>query len=105
VKFGPAGAQVAVAAREADGAIEIDVRDNGPGIPAGERECVFDRFYSADRGDRGGAGAGLGLTIAHAIATAHGGELRAIEPNGGRGAVLRLRLPLDAPPAGTGADE
>jgi len=103
VKFAPAGERVTVEAHCADGVVDIDVSDRGPGIPADERERIFERFYSADRGDRGG-GSGLGLTIAHAIAAAHDGELRAIAPVDGVGATLRLRLPVATPPAAAGGE-
>jgi two-component system sensor histidine kinase KdpD len=103
VKFAPPGECVTIEARCADGMVEIDVSDRGPGIPADERQRIFERFYSADRGDRGG-GSGLGLTIAHAIATAHEGELRVIAPADGVGATFRLRLPVATPPAASGGE-
>jgi two-component system sensor histidine kinase KdpD len=104
VKFGPPGGCVQVAAHSDGATVDIDVSDGGPGIPPEERARVFERFYAADRGDRGG-GTGLGLTIAHAIATAHGGELAAVDPSGGVGATIRLRLPVAVPPDAAGADE
>ncbi len=69
------------------------VEDDGPGIPADERERVFHRFYRTDyaRSRRSG-GTGLGLAIVHAIADAHGGWVRASEsPEGG--ARIELELP------------
>jgi signal transduction histidine kinase len=77
----------------------IDVIDDGPGIPAPERERVFERFVRLDASrQRADGGAGLGLAIAREIARSHGGELSALEhPNG---AHLQLRLPL--PPVLTG---
>ena len=67
------------------------VRDSGTGIAAADLERVFDRF-SSDRSRRG-AGIGLGLPIAQAIARAHGGELRAASPGG---AEFTLELPASA---------
>lgn len=104
VKFAPAGTPITLAARCTDGSVALEVHDAGPGIPTAERERIFERFYSAERGDRGGAGSGLGLTIAQAIAVAHGGELQALAPVDGIGARLQLRLPLAVTPMATGAD-
>jgi two-component system sensor histidine kinase KdpD len=52
VAFSPPGASVGVDARQADGQLQIDVSDHGPGIPEDERERIFDMFYSVERGDR-----------------------------------------------------
>lgn len=51
------------------GALQVVVADDGPGVPTGEREAVFDRFVSTD------GGSGLGLPIARGIVQAHGGRL------------------------------
>ena len=67
------------------------VEDDGPGIPAGQRALVLQRF---NRGDRsGGEGSGLGLSIVKEIATLHGGSLHLEDGPGGRGLSVRLRLP------------
>ncbi|MBF6595530.1 MAG: HAMP domain-containing protein [Thermaceae bacterium] len=76
--------------------VQIRVRDHGPGIPAEAKERVFERFYKADssrtrkEGDPGGSG--LGLSIARAIAEAHGGRLEVANHSQG-GAVFTLHLP------------
>jgi two-component system sensor histidine kinase KdpD len=95
-KFAPPGGTIEIAARMEDGAAEIEVRDRGPGIPAGEEERIFDRFYRAAR-DAGAAGHGLGLSICRAAAELLGGSVRAENRPGG-GAVFRVRLPLPGPP-------
>jgi two-component system, OmpR family, sensor kinase len=69
------------------------VTDTGPGIPAPDRERIFDRLVRLDEA-RAGDGAGLGLAIARGIARAHGGDLRCVEPPDGRGAAFALTLPL-----------
>lgn len=73
------------------------VADNGPGVPEGERERIFDRLVRLDDArDRRSGGSGLGLAIARGVVRAHGGELTC-EPSGS-GAVFRVVLP--APSAG-----
>lgn len=72
VKFTPAGGQVTVTVRQADGQGSLLVSDTGPGIPKEEREKVFERWYQRDAEQ---SGAGLGLSIARRIAEAHGGAL------------------------------
>jgi two-component system, OmpR family, sensor kinase len=69
------------------------VADDGPGVPAADRERIFDRLVRLDeaRGEEGGAG--LGLAIARGIARAHGGDLRCVEPPSGQGAAFALTLP------------
>ncbi|MEU5070807.1 HAMP domain-containing sensor histidine kinase [Streptomyces asoensis] len=93
----PAGTPVRVAVRVASGTARVSVADEGPGIPPGDRERVFDRFYRVDKArsrDRGGSG--LGLSVARSLARAHGGALELAEDAGAT--VFRLTLPL-APPA------
>ena len=67
--------------------VRIEVCDDGPGIPAGEEERIFERFYRPDASRTGAAGgAGLGLSIARWIVDLHGGTIRAerAEPHGTR---------------------
>jgi two-component system sensor histidine kinase KdpD len=81
----------------------VEVADRGPGLPPGDEERVFERFY---RGAHTTVrGVGLGLPIARAIAQAHGGRLVAANRPGG-GAVFRLALPVPSEvptPAGDAA--
>ncbi|PZS07679.1 MAG: hypothetical protein DLM64_14375 [Solirubrobacterales bacterium] len=91
---------------EGDGAVRLQVErlaldrirfavlDDGPGIPVGERERIFERFHRTDPARaRSAGGAGLGLAIVRAIAEAHGGQVRAGDPGNGRGARVELILP------------
>lgn len=72
----------------------VHVLDAGPGVPASERELIFERFWRRDR-QRGG-GAGLGLSIVSRIAAAHGGAVAVQEaPGGGADFVLRLQPARD----------
>lgn len=73
----------------ADGAVRLEVRDDGPGIPPEVRERMFDPFYTT-KGP--GRGTGLGLYVAREIARAAGGALRC-ESTPGRGAAFTLVLP------------
>jgi two-component system OmpR family sensor kinase len=73
VKYTPAGGTVDVAVRHEDGTAVLTVEDSGPGIPAEERERVFDRFYRIAGSEA--AGSGLGLAIIRAIAERHGAKL------------------------------
>lgn len=85
--------EVAVRAEHHDGVgtVRIDVRDDGPGIPAGDRERVFERFSRLeDARARSSGGAGLGLAIAREIADRHGGTLHFADAPRGAHAVSRL---------------
>ena len=88
LKFTPPGTEVEI---EVDPSGSVSVSDRGPGIPEAQRVLLFQRFWRADRRQSGGAG--LGLAIAHRIATAHGGQLL-VDDNPGGGARFILRVPL-----------
>jgi two-component system, OmpR family, sensor kinase len=81
-------------ARSGPDRVRFVVVDDGPGIPAAERERVFERFHRTDPArTRKAGGAGLGLAIVRAIAEAHGGNVRAGDPENGTGARIELILP------------
>jgi two-component system phosphate regulon sensor histidine kinase PhoR len=97
VKYSPAGSTVRLAAAAAEGELVIEVGDEGPGIPAGHLERIFERFYRVDRArSRETGGTGLGLAIVRHIALLHRGKAEA-ESHAGEGSVFRIRLPLDPP--------
>jgi len=86
---------IEVTARMEDGSIVVEVADEGPGLPPGAEERVFEKFYRAESTRRG---FGLGLPICRAIVTAHGGRIWA-ERRHPRGTSFRFTLPLGkAPP-------
>ena len=90
----PAGTPVHVSLTAADGSAVLAVADEGPGLPGGETEKVFEPFYRADPSrTRDTGGAGLGLAIVAAIVEAHGGTVAAASPPGA-GATFTVRLPL-----------
>ena len=82
------------------GALQVDVIDRGPGIPQGERERIFDMFYSVARGDRGSKGTGMGLAICRGMIGAHGGSVAAFAGPHGRGTTIRIVLPGCRPDQG-----
>ncbi|HXK10059.1 MAG TPA: sensor histidine kinase KdpD [Vicinamibacteria bacterium] len=92
---------IRVAARAADGAVEVEVADEGPGLPPGTEERVFEKFYRADSAPRG---FGLGLPICRAIVTAHGGRIWA-ERGEPRGTLFRFTLPLEPAPPPAAEDD
>ena len=95
-KYSPAGTPIRLQARRRGGQAVIAVIDAGPGIPAGQRERIFERFTQLESSDgRRGEGAGLGLYIARKLARFLGGDLVLCEPSTGTpGARFELRLPL-----------
>lgn len=104
-EFSPKDEPIVVTARRVGNALELDIADSGPGIPEDERHRIFDRFFSAARGDRGRGGTGLGLTIVRGMIGAHGGRVEALPGPGGRGTVIRITIPLVEPPAAAAEDE
>ena len=94
LKYTPEGGNAVLAVRSVPDGAELEVRDDGPGIPETEREAVFRRLYRSDA-SRSQRGLGLGLSMVKAIVEAHGGTVRATTaPEGG--ACLRVHLPADA---------
>ena len=94
IKFSPDGARIVVAARLRGGALELDVVDEGPGIPPGERARVFDPFYQGRQLGAGPVrGTGIGLSVVKEYVFAHGGSVEVRDSQ--QGAHLRVRLPLE----------
>ncbi len=93
----PVSAAIEISVAETDDHVSIRVRDHGPGLPAGSREHLFERFWRSEAGrERGKAGAGLGLAIAKSIVEAHGGSISAGDAPGG-GAAFVVELPRVSP--------
>ena len=98
VKFSPGDVLVKVGARRAGDQVEISVADDGPGIPAGERERIFAKFYRLPvQGQVGGTG--LGLSLAQGLVAAMGGRIR-VDSAEGSGSTFVVQLPA-AETAGT----
>ncbi|MGD0715501.1 MAG: HAMP domain-containing sensor histidine kinase [Gaiellaceae bacterium] len=104
IKFTPEGGRIDVHASCFEGSAVLEVSDTGMGLPAGEAERVFERFFRSTRAVHNQIpGTGLGLFIAQAIAEAHGGRISASNRDGG-GATFRIELPARAG-LGSGAPE
>jgi len=103
-KYSPPDMPIVVSAGQDRSTIVIKVMDEGAGIPAGDTERVFERFYRSPRDAASTSGSGLGLWIARALVEACGGRVRAL-PGAGRGAMLRIDLPVRTPPSDEDTDE
>ena len=94
VAYTPSGGSIDVSLRASDGHLLLRVSDTGPGIPAEDRDRVFERFVRLDPA-RAAGGSGLGLAIARGIAEAHGGTLR-VESSGSVGSMFVASLPAQS---------
>jgi two-component system sensor histidine kinase KdpD len=97
-RFSPPRGRLQLRAGTDDSELFFSVSDEGPGIPEEERAKIFDMFYTAARGDRGGQGTGLGLAICQGMVGAHGGRISVADGIDGRGTCITLHLPLQAQP-------
>jgi two-component system sensor histidine kinase KdpD len=95
-KYTPSHARVTVVARAENGELRVAVCDDGPGLPAGREDALFEKFVRG-RQESSIAGVGLGLAICRAIVEAHGGRMHARNlPDAG--ACFEFTLPLGEPP-------
>jgi len=102
VSFSPPNGKIRISARRDGDMMELRVEDEGPGIPGGKVDAIFERFYSERPSqEKFGTHSGLGLSISKQIVEAHGGTIRAenIQGDGGKitGARFIVRLPVAAP--------
>jgi two-component system OmpR family sensor kinase len=86
----PDGGAIVLSASANNGAVHVQVRDSGPGIPADHLPRIFERFYKADTSRKAAGGSGLGLSIVKAIVEGHGGRIAA---RNDAGAVFEIELP------------
>ncbi len=97
--FSPPGGEITIRATSKNGMVCIEVDDQGPGIPTGNEEAVFARFYSErPEGERFGTHSGLGLSISRQIAEAHNGTIIASNRVGHDGTVIGSRFIMRLPP-------
>ncbi len=93
-KYAPAGSRIDLHARRDGDVVAIEVADQGPGIPPGDLERIFDKFYRVQALDRRRAGTGLGLAICRGFVEAQGGRIDAQNRRERSGAVLTIRMPV-----------
>ena len=96
-KYTPADSCITVAAAVQGASLHLSVADNGPGLPVGREEALFEKFVRA-KSESNTPGVGLGLAICRAIMQAHQGRIWAERSTSG-GAAFVLALPLGTPPA------
>jgi two-component system sensor histidine kinase GlrK len=94
IKFTPRGGTISIQARGEREQLILDVIDSGPGIPAEERNRIFEAFYQGKTPQGGHVkGTGIGLSVVTEFVNAHGGSIEILEAKAG-GAHFRVRLPL-----------
>ena len=93
-RYGDPGEPIAIGSLVSGGEARLWVRDHGPGVPAHEREAIFERFRRGGGTERSD-GAGLGLAIVKAIAEAHRGRVELV--TGPEGSVFSIVVPVDQP--------
>ena len=100
IKYTSPGDRIELRAREAPGAVAIEVADTGPGVPEADLPHIWEELYRSP-GARTVPGSGLGLALVRAVVERHGGTVEA-QSWLGHGTVVRIVLPSDGPP-GAGA--
>ena len=101
LKYTPAGGQVTLRCARVGEVLEIDVSDDGQGIPESERERVFERFHRLPNAMA--SGSGLGLPIAREIVAGHQGSIVITDGTDGKGTCIQVRLPFKQSDARTPA--
>jgi signal transduction histidine kinase len=100
-KYTPSGGKVTLAARQGDGHVEIEVADNGIGIPLEMQSRIFQIFEQVDgHRNRSAGGLGIGLALVRQIMELHGGSVEVMSQGEGQGSMFRVTLPLGVPPGG-----
>ena len=103
IKYTPDGGTIVLAAGVRGDRVWMSVDDNGIGIPAADRDRIFERFYRVDKArSRQSGGTGLGLSIAHEIMNLHEGSLYLVDKDG-PGLTICMELPVSGPKKGGAA--
>ncbi|WP_119255449.1 sensor histidine kinase [Shinella zoogloeoides] len=104
-KYAPDGTSIEIDGRQDGNTIMLSIKDEGPGIPSGDIERVFDSFYRVRKADQVRAGTGLGLSICRGFVEAMGGTITAANRADRSGAVFTIRMPAMAGMSMPGEDE
>jgi two-component system sensor histidine kinase ChvG len=100
ISFSPPGGTITIAAQSGSGRIDVTIEDEGPGIPEGKLEAIFERFYSErPAGEKFGTHSGLGLSISKQIIETHHGRISAENRRDIAGRVLGARFTVSLPAA------
>jgi len=101
ISFSPPGGTIRLSLLRRGDRVLVGVEDDGPGIPEGKAEAIFERFYSErPQSEQFGIHSGLGLSISRQIVEAHGGTIRAENRQGPDGAVIGARFIVILPAQG-----
>ncbi|WP_407116269.1 DUF4118 domain-containing protein [Bradyrhizobium sp. LMG 9283] len=95
-KYSPPDTTISIRSQRERDQVVLQIADEGGGIPPGELESVFDKFYRAQKGDHVRPGTGLGLAISRGFVEAMRGTISAANRSDRSGAVLTIRLPVPA---------
>jgi signal transduction histidine kinase len=98
VKYTPAGGDISVATKQRDGDVQIQVSDNGIGLPKDKLTAIFDMFTQLPNGKRSARGLGIGLRVVQKIAEMHDGTVEARSEGDGQGSEFIVRLPAGIQP-------
>jgi two-component system sensor histidine kinase KdpD len=102
IKYSPPGTPIEIRAAHQGSEVLVTVEDHGPGLKPGDEERIFEKFYRTPQ-HSGASGVGLGLAIARAVVTAHGGRIWA-ERGAAGGAQFHFTIVLDGAPPSVDAD-
>jgi two-component system, OmpR family, sensor histidine kinase ChvG len=101
ISFSPPNAKIYLHGRETGGVVELAIEDEGPGIPDGKLDSIFDRFYSErPQSEQFGSHSGLGLSISRQIVEAHQGRISAENRRNAEGTIIGARFVIRLPKAG-----
>jgi two-component system, OmpR family, sensor histidine kinase KdpD len=92
-RYAPQGTTITISAARVADSVQVDIADEGPGVPAAERDYIFEKFYRLSAPETSSGGTGLGLAIAKYIIEAHHGRIWT-HPAPGGGAVFSFTLPF-----------
>ena len=95
-KYAPAGTTIRIQSWRDGDSVYLQILDEGDGIPPGDLEHIFDKFYRAQKGDQVRAGTGLGLAISRGFVEAMHGTITAANRTDRTGAVFTISLPVPA---------